>query len=63
MGFLWDLIQHGQIEEQADKSRSLEQRVQKLEADLLSTRRLLLAALERLETHLRIDLDQDGKVR
>lgn len=63
MGFLWDLIQHGQIEEQADKSRSLEQRVQKLEADLLSTRRLLLAALERLETHLRIDLDQDRKVR
>ena len=63
MGFLWDLIQHGQIEEQADKSRSLEQRVQKLEADLLSTRRLLLAALERLETHLHIDLDEDGKVR
>jgi len=63
MGFLWDLIQHGQIQEQADKSRSLEQRVQQLEADLLSTRRLLLAALERLETHLRIDLDDDGKVR
>ena len=63
MGFLWDLIQHGQIEEQADKSRSLEQRVTQLEADLLSTRRLLLAALERLETHLRIDLDEDGKVR
>lgn len=63
MGFLWDLVQHGQIQEQADKSRSLEQRVQQLEADLLSTRRLLLAALERLETHLRIDLDEDGKVR
>ena len=63
MGFLWDLIQHGQIEEQANKSRSLEQRVTQLEADLLSTRRLLLAALERLETHLRIDLDEDGKVR
>jgi hypothetical protein len=63
MGFLWDLIQHGQIEEQANRSRSLEQRVQQLEADLLSTRRLLLAALERLETHLRIDLDDDGKVR
>lgn len=63
MGFLWDLVQHGQIQEQADKSRSLEQRVKQLEDDLLSTRRLLLAALERLETHLRIDLDEDGKVR
>lgn len=63
MGFLWDLVQHGQIQEQADKSRSLEQRVKQLEDDLLSTRRLLLAALERLETHLRIDLDDDGKVR
>ena len=62
MGFLWDLIQHSQIEDQAEKSRSLEQRVQQLESDLHSTRQLLAEALTRIEKHLDKDVDGDGRV-
>ena len=61
MGLFWDLIQQGQIGEQSERAASLEQRVEKLEAELLHTRQLLLSALERLEAHLNIDLDQDGR--
>ena len=62
MGLFWDLVQQGQISEQADKATTLERRVAELEQQLLDTRRLLLSALERLETHLRVDLDQDGRI-
>ena len=62
MGLLWDLIQHGQIQEQADKAQSLEGRVDRLERELRDTRELLVKALERLEGHLQTDIDQDGKV-
>jgi hypothetical protein len=62
MGLFWDLIQHGQIREQAGRADSLEQRVERLERELLETRRLLLDTLERLEKHLNTDLNQDGRV-
>ena len=62
MGLFWDLIQHGQIREQASRAQSLEQRVAQLETELLTTRQLLLKALERLEKHLQTDLDDDGRV-
>ena len=62
MGLLWDLIQHGQIRDQADRSATLEQRVARLEAELLDTRQLLVKALERLEEHLKTDVDGDGRV-
>ena len=62
MGLLWDLIQHGQIQEQADKAQSLEGRVERLERELRDTRQLLVKALERLEAHLQTDIDQDGKI-
>lgn len=41
MGFLWDLIQHSQIREQGDRTRSLESRVARLESELTQTRRVL----------------------
>ncbi len=62
MGLLWDLIQHGQIQEQADRSKSLEERVAQLEREQRDTRELLVKALERLEAHLKTDLDDDGRV-
>jgi hypothetical protein len=62
MGLFWDLIQHGQIREQASRSLSLENRVTRLESELLETRKLLLSTLERLEKHLNTDLNQDGRV-
>jgi hypothetical protein len=62
MGFLWDIIQHGQISEQSSRADSLERRVERLEEELLKTRRLLLEALERIEKHLQTDVDGDGRV-
>ncbi len=62
MGLLWDLIQHGQIREQADRSASIEERVAQLERQLRDTRELLVKALERLEGHLKTDVDGDGRV-
>lgn len=61
MGLFWDLIQQGQIDKQQTRALSLELRVDRLEKELSETRRLLLSALERLETHLKVDLDQNGR--
>jgi len=62
MGLLWDLIQHGQIREQADRAATLEERVAQLERESRDTRELLVKALERLEGHLKTDVDGDGRV-
>jgi hypothetical protein len=62
MGFLWDLIQHSQIQEQGERTGSLESRVMRLEDELSQTRQLLAEALKRLEARLGDDLDGDGKV-
>jgi hypothetical protein len=62
MGFLWDLIQHSQIQDQRRQSETLETRVRKLEDELLQTRQLLRTLLERLEAKFDEDLDQDGRV-
>ena len=61
MGFLWDLIQHSQIERQGQRTGSLESRVAALEAELHQTRQLLTQALERLEKKFGDDFDGDGK--
>ncbi len=62
MGFLWDLIQHSQIQQQGERTGSLESRVTRLEAELSQTRQLLMEALKRLEARLGDDLNRDGKV-
>jgi phage shock protein A len=62
MGFLWDLIQHSQIQDQRRQSETLETRVRKLEDELQQTRQLLRTLLERLEAKFDEDLDQDGRV-
>jgi uncharacterized protein involved in exopolysaccharide biosynthesis len=62
MGFLWDLVQHSQIQEQGERTGSLEARVEALEVELRQTRQLLAEALKRLEDKLDDDIDGDGKV-
>jgi uncharacterized protein involved in exopolysaccharide biosynthesis len=62
MGFLWDLVQHSQIQEQGERTGSLEGRVAALERELRETRELLAEALKRLESRFGDDLDGDGRV-
>lgn len=62
MGFLWDLIQHSQIQEQGNRTGTLESRVERLESELTQTRQTLAEALRRLEVKLHEDLDGDGQV-
>ena len=62
MGFLWDLIQHSQIEEQSKRAGTLETRVAQLEQELLQLRQTLQEALRRLEKRFGEDLDGDQRL-
>jgi chaperonin cofactor prefoldin len=62
MGFLWDLIQHNQIQDQQRRAETLDDRVRQLEEDLRHTRELLRTLIERLETRFGEDIDKDGRV-
>ena len=62
MGFLWDLVQHSQIEEQSKRAGTLEARVAQLEGELLQVRQTVHEALRRLEQRFGEDLDGDGRV-
>jgi hypothetical protein len=62
MGLFWDLYQQSQISSQSDRSASLEQRVERLEADLRRSQQLLRAVIERLEKRIGADLDGDGRI-
>ncbi len=62
MGLFWDLIQETQLNRQDDELGSLQERVQRLEAELSQTRAVLFEALRRLEQQSGKDLDGDGQV-
>jgi Tfp pilus assembly protein PilN len=62
MGFLWDLLQHSQIEEQSKRAGSLEARVAQLEAELHQVRQLLHESLRRLEQRFGDDLNGDDRI-
>ena len=62
MGLFWDLYQQSQISEQGDKAHSLEARVDRLERENERLATLLREVIGRLEKHVGIDLDQDGRV-
>jgi septal ring factor EnvC (AmiA/AmiB activator) len=61
MGIFWDLIQQDELQKQEDKAKSLEERVNQLETELINTKALLRKTLMALETHLSKDIDGDGK--
>jgi len=62
MGFVWDLIQQGQIGQAAGRAESLEIRVATLEDQLRRTNKTLMDLLHLLETRFGEDLDRDGRV-
>lgn len=62
MGFIWDMIQHGQIHDANERAASLEQRVALLEDDLRVTNETLMKLLRRLEQRFGEDLDGDNRI-
>ena len=62
MGLFWDLYQQSQISTQSDRTASLADRVDRLEADMRRTQQLLRAVIERLEKQTGTDLDGDGRI-
>lgn len=62
MGFIWDVIQQSQIGEAADRTQSLERRVELLEEQLRTTNRALATVVRALEARFGEDLNDDGRV-
>ena len=62
MGFVWDLIQQGQISDASSRAESLEARVDLLEHELRKTNTTLIELLKALERRFGEDLDRDGRV-
>lgn len=62
MGLIWDIIQHGQINETRAQTQSLEQRVAELEGELRRTNEALVKLCRALEKRFGEDLDGDTRV-
>lgn len=62
MGLFWDLYQQSQISQHADRATSTEDRVTQLEGEVQRLSALLRDVIGRLEQHVNVDLDSDGRV-
>jgi len=62
MGLFWDLYQQSQISNQGERAASLEARVAHLESEIDRLASLMREVIGRLEKHVGVDLDQDGRV-
>ena len=62
MGLFWDLYQQSQISEHGERAQSLEGRVEHLERENARLATLLREVIGRLEKHVGVDLDKDGRV-
>jgi hypothetical protein len=62
VGLLWDIIQHGQIQDSQRRAQTLEQRVDQLESELRRTNEALMKLLRGLEKRFGEDLDGDSRV-
>ncbi|MEO7455525.1 MAG: hypothetical protein ABIY52_04635 [Gemmatimonadaceae bacterium] len=62
MGLFWDLYQQSQISEHRDRADSVESRVDQLEHQVTQLSSLLREVIGRLEKHVGVDLDADGRV-
>ena len=58
----WDLYQQSQISEHSERAQSLEARVESLERQNERLATLLREVIGRLEKHVGVDLDKDGRV-
>ncbi len=62
MGLFWDLYQQSQISQSRERATTLEARVEHLESEVARLSNLLREVIGRLEKHVGVDLDQDGRV-
>jgi hypothetical protein len=62
MGLFWDLYQQSQINRQGERASTMEQRMEFLERDVQQMQQLLRDVIHRLEQHVGVDLDRDGRV-
>ena len=62
MGLFWDLYQQSQISDHASRAETTEQRVHELEREVARLSSLLHQVIGRLEQHVGVDLDNDGRV-
>jgi hypothetical protein len=62
MGLFWDLMQQSQISDQESRAESLEQRVARLENELIGTRKILYQLTAILEKEYDRDIDGDGRI-
>jgi len=62
MGLFWDLVQQSQISEHRDRAESLEARVARLEQENDRLATLVREVIGRLEKHVAVDLDKDGRI-
>ena len=62
MGLFWDLYQQSQISEHGERAATLEARVDNLERENERLANLLREVIARLEKHVGVDLDKDGRV-
>ena len=62
MGLFWDLYQQSQISQHGERQATVESRVAQLESEVDRLSNLLRNVIGRLETHVGVDLDKDGRV-
>lgn len=62
MGLFWDLYQQSQISEHAERAATIEMRVERLEQEVARVTTLLRDVIGRLEQHVGVDLDRDGRI-
>jgi hypothetical protein len=62
MGLFWDLYQQSQISHQGERAATIEARVDRLERENERLTSLLREVIGRLEQHVGVDLDRDGRV-
>ena len=62
MGLFWDLYQQSQISQHSERAATIETRVERLEQDMARLSTLLRDVIGRLEQHVGVDLDRDGRI-
>lgn len=62
MGLFFDLYQQSKISEHGERAASLEARVEHLERENERLAALLREVIGRLEKHVGVDLDRNGRV-
>jgi hypothetical protein len=62
MGLFFDLYQQSQISQHGERQATVEVRVDRLEREVDRLSSLLREVIGRLEKHVGVDLDRDGRI-